>query len=253
MSTTIASPRTHDRALPYTVRRVVAMLLLRTVLFALFQAIIAGALALGGADDPLAASAAWWPLAASAANLVNLGVLARLARLEGCALRSIYVPQRATWKRDVLTALGAVVIAAPVSMAPNLGLATLLFGDPQVALDMFVQPLPLWAAIASVVLFPITIALTELPTYYWYVQPRLTALAGSAWVGVIAAAFFHAVQHAALPFILDPSFLLWRALMFLPFALLVALVIRWRPSVLPYLLVVHFAIDMPVALMVLSA
>jgi hypothetical protein len=252
MTTLTASPETRG-ARSFSGRRVVGMLLLRLVLFAVFQTAIAGLLALGGTEDAFAASAAWWPLAASAANLVNLGVLARLARLEGFSLRSIYLPRREGRGRDILVALGTVVVAAPLAMGPNIGLATLLFGDPQIALDMFVQPLPVWAAIASVVLFPITIALTELPTYYWYIQPRLTALTRSVWLGVLVPAFFHAVQHAALPLIFDADFLLWRALMFLPFALLVSLVYRWRPSVLPYLLVVHFAIDLPVALMVLGA
>jgi hypothetical protein len=41
--------------------------------------------------------------------------------------------------------------------------------------------------------------------------------------------------------------------MFLPFALLLAAVLRRRPSLLPYLLVVHFLLDLQAGLMVLAA
>lgn len=250
--TTLTAPSVPD-VVSLSGSRVTIMLGLRLVLFAAFQGLIAAILAVQGTPDAFAASAAWWPLAASAANLVNLGVLARFVRLEGGSLRSLYLPASPGRGRDILTVAITVLLAAPLAMGPNIGLAILLFGDPQIALDMFVQPLPLWAAVAGLVLFPVTIALTELPTYYGYVQPRLARLTRSAWLIVLVPALFHAIQHAALPLIFDTEFVVWRSLMFLPFAVLVSVVVRRRPSVLPYLLVVHFAIDLPVGLMLLGA
>jgi hypothetical protein len=251
---TISAPTGPDRhAVRVPGRRIAELLLVRLALFAVFQSLIAALLALGGTADAWAASAAWWPLAATAANLVNLGMLARYLRLDGSSLASLYRVRRETLGRDILITLGTVMIAAPLAALPNIGLATLLFGDPQVALDMFVQPLPMWAAIAGVVLFPVTTALAELPTYYGYVQPHLARLTRSAWVVVLLPALAHALQHAALPLIFDTEFVVWRALMFLPFALLLSVVLRWRPSILPYLLVVHFALDLQAVLMVLAA
>lgn len=251
MTTTLPAPlATSAATVPGT--RIAGMLALRLALFAAFQAAIAVALALAGTPDAWAASAAWWPLAASAANLVNLGVLARLMALEGGSLRSLLLPPSPGRGRDILTVLVTIVLAAPLAALPNIGLATALFGDPQLALDLFVQPLPLWAAIAAVVLFPVTTALAELPTYYGYVQPRLARLTSSGWIVVLVPALFHAVQHVALPLILDTEFMLWRALMFVPFAILVSVVMRIRPSVLPYLLVLHFLLDLQAALMVLG-
>lgn len=244
------SPR--PTAVRVPVRRILELLLVRLVLFALFQAIIAGILALSGAPDPWAASAAWWPLTASAANLINLGMLAFYLRVDGTSLRSLYLPRRAGLGRDLGIALLTIVLAVPLSVLPNLGLATALFGDPQIALDMLVQPLPTWAAILGVVIFPLTTALAELPTYYGYVQPRLAALTSSRWVIIGVPALFHAIQHATLPLLFDGGFLLWRGLMFLPFALLLSIVLRVRPSVLPYLVAVHFALDMQMALLVLQ-
>ncbi len=252
MSTaTIAAPAGDTATL--TLPRLLGLLALRLVLFAGFQGLIALALLASGVDDPWRASAAWWPLAAVAANLVNLGVLSRALRREGSGLLELYRPARGTWKRDVLLALGVTLVAAPLAAGPNILLATALFGDPQIALDLFVQPLPMWAAIVAVVLFPITTAAAELPMYYGYLQPRLAAVVRAGWLVLLLPAVFHALQHAALPLIFDPAFLLWRAVMFLPFAILLALALRWRPSLLPYLLVVHFLLDLQAALMVLAA
>jgi hypothetical protein len=55
------------------------------------------------------------------------------------------------------------------------------------------------------------------------------------------------------PFIPDGRFILYRLVMFLPFALLVAVVIRQRPRLMPYLAIVHILMDMSIAIMFLTA
>jgi hypothetical protein len=232
-------------------RRVAGMLLFRLVAFAVLQGGVAGLLALSGSLDPWSESAAWWPLAAVGANLLNLSLLARWARIEGFSLRAWYVPVRARLRADLPALVGVILGGAVLAALPNLALATALFGDAQTALDLLVSPLPLWAGLVAVVLFPITTALAELPTYYGYVQPRLRT--SRVAVVLLVPALFHALQHAALPLVFQWEFIAWRALMFLPFALLLAAVLRRRPSLLPYLLVVHFLLDLQAGLMVLAA
>jgi len=41
--------------------------------------------------------------------------------------------------------------------------------------------LPLWMVWAALALFPLTIALTELPTYYGYAMPRIRERVGGVW------------------------------------------------------------------------
>jgi hypothetical protein len=55
-----------------------------------------------------------------------------------------------------------------------------------------------------------------------------------------------------LPLVFDLRFMAWRSLMFLPFALLVAVVLHWRPRLLPYLAIVHVLMDLSFATMFLS-
>lgn len=126
-------------------------------------------------------------------------------------------------------------------------LAPVFFADPLEANALLIQPLPLPAAIIAVVVFPITIALTELPLYFGYVQPRLAALTRSAWAAVLVPAVFLSLQHATLPLIFDGRFLAWRALMFLGFALVLGWALWKRPRLLPYLIVIHFLLDLQAA------
>ena len=92
-------------------------------------------------------------------------------------------------------------------------------------------------------LFPLTIAFAELPTYFGYVMPRLAPQLKSGWLAWAVASFFLAFQHCFLPFILDGRFLLWRLGMYLPFAFFAGLLLKLRPSLLPYFVVMHALID----------
>jgi hypothetical protein len=115
------------------------------------------------------------------------------------------------------------------------------------------QPLPLWAIWAALVLFPVTQGLAEIPTYMAYVMPRLEARTGWRWLAVVLPAFFLGAQHVAAPLLFDGRFVAWRLIMFMPFAFLVALVMRWRPRLLPYLAIVHVLMDISAAAMLFNA
>ncbi|MBE2224976.1 MAG: hypothetical protein IAF02_25780 [Anaerolineae bacterium] len=54
-----------------------------------------------------------------------------------------------------------------------------------------------------------------------------------------------------VPFLPDARFIIYRLVMFLPFAILIALVMHWRPRLMPYMAVIHVLMDMSVAVMFL--
>ena len=101
------------------------------------------------------------------------------------------------------------------------------------------------------VFFPILQGLAEIPTYMLYALPRLEARGVRPWLAVSAASFSLSAQHIFAPFILDGRFILYRLVMFLPFAILIAQVMRWRPRLMPYMAVIHILMDMSVAVMFL--
>jgi hypothetical protein len=229
------------------------MLPARLVLFAFLQMILAIVLVLRRVSGAWMASAAWWPVTAVLANLICIGLLVALYRQEGLRYWDIFRIQRRTMKKDLLILLGTLILAGPIAFLPNVLTATWLFGKQQAALDMFLQPLPLWGMAIAVIAFPVTIALAELPTYFAYCMPRLEVQTGRHWLAVLLPALFLAAQHCTLPLLGDGRFITWRLLMFLPFALFVGLLLRWWPQLLPYLVVVHGLMDMAAVLMIPTA
>lgn len=227
------------------------MLIARTLLFALFQVLIALVFLMSGSHTPWLRSVAWWPVVPVFANLATLLLLSRLFRGEGSKLSSLYKFQRGEVGKDLLILLGFMIIAGPAAVLPNFLVANWLYGNMDEVGAIFFQRIPLWAALFSVLFFPITNALAELPTYTGYSMPRLAVLSGKSWLAVLLAGFFLAFQHVALPLFFDGRFMTWRLLMFLPFALLTAALVNWRPRLLPYMVIIHGLMDLQLAITVL--
>jgi len=74
-------------------------------------------------------------------------------------------------------------------------------------------------------------------------MPRLAAQLKNGWLAWAVCAFFLAFQHCFLPFIPDSRFMLWRLGMYLPFALYAGLLLKLRPTLLPYFVITHALID----------
>lgn len=224
----------------------------RILLFVLMQALFALGLGWAGAAADGSAAAAWWPLGVTLTNIVILLVLSGLYRAEGGSYWDMFRIRREHLKRDLVAFLGVMVIAGPIGFLPNVLLAGWLFTDPQEALALLVRPLPLWAVYAALILFPVTQGLVEIPTYFVFAMPRLEAQGVRPWLALTLPAVMLGLQHLAAPLVFDLRFMTWRALMFLPFALLVGLVLRWRPRLLPFLAAVHVLMDLSFAAMFLS-
>ncbi|NMA99046.1 MAG: hypothetical protein GX970_13210 [Phyllobacteriaceae bacterium] len=195
-------------------------------------------------------SSAWWPIAALLTNLATILLLVTLTRREGLSYWSILNFSRADVKKDLFWLLPVLILAMPLAYIPNIGTAALLFGNPEVALEMFLKPLPVWAAVVAIA-FSLTIIFAELPLYFGYVMPRIAKQTSSSWLPFVIPAIFLSIQHVTLPLIVDVRFMLWRAVMFLPFAMLVGFVVKRRPSLLPYLVVLHGIIDLGMVAMLL--
>jgi hypothetical protein len=228
------------------------MLFSRTLLFLGWQAVIALIYRRLGSSSAWTAAAAWWPLTATLTNIVCLILLSKLLQREGRGYRDLLRIRRDTLKADVLILFGALLISGPISFLPNPISAQWLFGSAAAAQAMFVRPIPLIAAVILMVVFPISNGLAELPTYFGYVQPKLVPQIGRVGA-VLVTGFVLAFQHVTLPLLFDVRFMAWRLIMFLPFALLIAVLLRWRPQLLPYMVVVHMLMDASVMIFVLTA
>ncbi len=236
-----------------TLARPLAMVFARLVLFAAWQAVVATVFALQGSPDPWGASVAWWPLTVTLTNLVCLGLLDILARKEGLRLIDLYKVGRHNFGKELLFCLGTFVISAPLSMLPNTLIGNLLFGDVSLTTTMMFRPLPIAVVWVLMVALSITNGLAETPTYFAYCMPRLAAVTGRGWQALLICALMLAAQHIAFPLIFDLRFIVWRLLMFVPFALWIGFVLYKRPRLLPYIMVGHSLMDFSLIFMLLPA
>jgi hypothetical protein len=221
------------------------MLLSRSVLFLFFQLLIVLFLAARGsqsARNAFQASARWWTFIAFLANFVSVYLLIRVFRAEGKRYLEAIRFSRSTVRTDLIWFFLSSLVGMPIAAAPMNIVGEAIFGDPMIPAYMMFQTLPAWALVLSF-LFPLTIAFAELPTYFGYAMPRLAEQLKNGWLAWLVAAFFLAAQHMFLPFIFNGGFLLWRLLMYLPFALYAGLMIKLRPTLLPYYMLVHALID----------
>jgi len=218
------------------------MLVSRSFLFLLFQVLITLGFVIAGHQNGWDESARWWVFFVIPANLVSVFLLVRLFKSEGKRYLDILRFSKATAGKDVAWLLGSSVVGVPVMAAPMNTLAAWIFGDSMAPINMMFKPLPGWALVLGF-LFPLTIAFAELPTYFGYVMPHLAAQLKNGWVAWLIASFFLAAQHCFLPFIPDGHFILWRLGMYLPFALFAGLMLKLRPSLLPFMAIFHALID----------
>ena len=226
------------------------MLASRSILFVLFQILIALSLTATGRTSAWAESARWWTFMVFLTNFVSRYLLVRVFNAEGKRYWDILRFSSGTWKTDLLWLLGFSIVGMPIAAAVKDPLAVAIFGDAMTPTTMLFRPLPTWAFLLSF-LFPLTIWFAELPTYFGYVMPRLEVQLKNGWAAWLIASFFLAAQHIFLPLILNGGYLVWRLGMFLPFALFTGLVLKFRPSLLPYFVIVHALMDVTTVLVYL--
>ncbi len=226
------------------------MLLSRSLLFLSVQGVIAILYLLSGSSHAWEDSIRWWLVGVTITNLISLWLLVISARAEGIRFWDYYRVEKHNVGKELLILAGLFLIGGPLAYFPNPLLANLLWGDPIIPFNMMFLPLPGVIKYLLIVLFPVSVALAEIPTYYLYVMPRLEAIGLGRWGSLLITTVVHSLQHVFFPFILDGKFILWRAVMFLPFAIFTGLLIRWRPRLAPYMLVLHGLIDLSLPLFI---
>ena len=227
------------------------MLFSRLALFVVFQLCFYALFSILGMNDPWMMGASYWPFVMIFTNIVCVVLLSSLLKREGSRFRYFFIFNKGTVLKDLLLAIGLFCVTGVLGFLPSPLLGNWFFGDVMIGNRLFFQPLPQWAAVVTLILFPLSMPFGELTTYFGYVMPRLELTAKSKLPAIILPALMLSLQHAALPllFNLGGLFLIWRALVFLPFAFSLALIIRWRPRLLPFFLIGHFFIDVGTAIM----
>ena len=178
------------------------MIVFARLIFAILaQTLVAGLYMLKGHPTPFQAAAPWWIVYGTLIDIGCLVLLARLARKEGIRLFDLISFQRQYLGRDLLLGVGILVLLSILGAGGNIITGLLVYGATPAPAIMV--PLPLWGTLYSLLVWPIIWAIAEEMTYTGYALPRLEVLSGRAWLAVIIVTFGWALQHSALPLMLD--------------------------------------------------
>lgn len=209
----------------------------RLILFLIFQLFIA--LFLSSFEQ----SAKYWILSATLTNVLSIIALIYVFKLNGHRFPDLFSFDKTSWKKDILIFSGITLVCIPVVFLPNYFLSIWLWGDSAIPYNMLFKPIPLPLVYVLLILFPVTIAFGELATYFGFVMPVLKEQLEKKWLAVLFPVLFLSAQHCTLPFIPDFKFLLYRLLMYFPFACLIGITLYKRPGLFPYFAIMHGLLD----------
>ena len=137
----------------------------------------------------------------------------------------------------------------PIVFVPEYLLSLMIWKDSNVPTEMMFGSIEKWLVYILMIAFPVTIAFAELATYFRYIMPKLIEQLKRKWLAVFLPVLFLSLQHCTLPFIPDLNFVIYRALVFLPFAILIGVSIYFRPSLFIYFAILHGIMDFGTAFM----
>lgn len=223
------------------------MLFSRLLLFTFFQGLLALLL------HSWIESVKYWILTATLTNLVSILLLTLLLRKENTKYLSLFRFNASQWKKDMLLFFGLALLTIPLVFIPSYYLNILFYGGSDYYAELMFQSVSKPLTYFLLVAFPISIAFAELATYFGYLMPRIKAQWKSPVVAVMLPALCLSIQHCTLPLVFELNFILFRGLVYLPFALIIGLSIYKRPSLLTYFAVFHGLLDAMTVVMLLNA
>jgi hypothetical protein len=253
----------------YSMKRMITLLLVRIVLVVSFQLFFVLLLSWDEARP-------WWPFSMIATEAACLIILMTLLKEEREAFSSIQLmPFETSIAPGKIT--GFLNGKHSENRFVNILLDILLFvalllllGFPAIVLNGFLSEnipvlrdtdtvgvLPNWALYLMIVLLPLTQACVEFPWFYGYIYPRLEAYfeGASGNPRVVASIralsivlIFFVLQAALIPLTLNPEYIMWRAIAFIPLLLVIGIVIRLVPRFMPGVNILHALMALNVVL-----
>ncbi len=224
------------------------LLFFRTISFYAVGLVLVLVISLLGHPHPWQEVTRWWTYQVIVTNGICFLVLAYLQRKAGERFSGLYRFTRAMMKRDILIILALIIPSGIIGYYSVVIAGQIFYGSNPP--EFMMQSLPIAAAVASVVLFPLSNALIETTTYFGYSFEGLVKGGLPIALALLVASLCLAMQHIAIPLFLDGKYIVWRIVSFLPFALFVGLVYAKIRRLVP-IVVLHYLADLPLAIITL--
>jgi hypothetical protein len=206
------------------------------------QALVAGVLTLRGAGVPMTAAAAWWPVYITITDVLCLLALAWLTRREGVSFADLFRVRGYAGLRQLAWTPLYLLAVAPGAVMANV--ITRAFYGPDLPPMIAIVDLPLAGVIYSVVVWPLVWSITEELVYLGFLLPRLEAMAGKTWQAILLVIFFWGLQHLAMPWLPDSTYLVSRVLAaWFAISLFPVVFAFWGRRLVP-LIAIHYLVDL---------
>lgn len=222
----------NDKKLPF-------LLPLRCVAFALIFLI--GAVVTGRSLNEISNI---WSIVASLVNIATILLLALVTKKNGGYAKLVaYEKGKATAKQVI----GMILLITLVGMGGMYLAGFLCYGVIPYGAPMLIAPIPLWLAIANVLVLPISTAFAEDGLYLGCGVGQIK----NKYVAILVPAFFFALQHSFIPTLFDIKYILYRFLSFLPLTIILCWHYRKHKNPLP-IMVGHAVIDVATVAQILA-
>jgi membrane protease YdiL (CAAX protease family) len=213
------------------------LLVVRSVLAVICQALVA-AVFFRGSADAWEEAGQWWRVYGTVIDVGCVVLLAWLTRREGIRLFDLGNYGRERWLRDVLVGLGLFVPIFVLAMfLPGTLASYVIYGGPS---PTPTSRLPVQGLLYALIIWPTIWAFAEDNTYFSYSLPRLEALTGRKWLAVVVLSFFAALQHGFLPFRLEWQHFVYRFVSSVPIVIVLCFTYLRQRRLLP-IHVIHWA------------
>ena len=239
---TAAASQTHEPQLPSSSSRtplaiLVALLLLRTVLLLIGDGATYGVARMFNPEATLASVLLYSNVFVVAVDIITLAVLMTVLRREGKTLRFLIDRFRAS---DLGWGLLLFVIGMiGFFITTYVGNLLVYHGPPPMGAGT-AAAVPLWLALWSIAVLPVTVAIAEESLYRGYLQHRLATRFG-LWVGLLVPALFFGLQHVAFS-LTTPQAAASRVITMTLVGVMLGAFYLWRKR-LGQLIIAHWLID----------
>lgn len=230
----------------FHVSRVYISLLLRSILFICFGLLFVLYSHLIGSEQPLIEAQKWWPYQAILANIFTFLIIRGFLKKEGMCYKSMFKSKKVTVIKKIKEYVFLLFVGIIGGAVPLYLFSYLLLGS-IIPPDIHFQALPVGFALGALILFPLSNALVETPTYLGYALPRLTSFLNNKVFAILLVGLGLAVQHMFLPIVLDAPYMVWRVLSFLPLSILLGTIFLRIHRLLP-IVIVHMLMDLQLVL-----
>jgi hypothetical protein len=225
-------------SLPMIKTKLAFFLMIRITLMLIFQFITY--LILFNKTQPFKMSGMYWATHITLVNLILLVIMIILFKRNDSKYFSFF---NSVNNKNTIYFLKILIPLVITAMVPNIILSIWLYQDPQIGTTFLLGEIPLVFMIINLTIFPLLQGLVEIPFYFAFIMPKLKKITVRKVVTIGLPVFFLSIQHAFMPFRFDLTYSVYRSIMFFPFALFIGILIYKKPTMLPYLVILHILMN----------